>query len=129
MQPFIETPQYLRNNGTVKLFWIANVTEGVSYNYTVIIHNVTIISSSVVVVNETVFIPYFLFEQCGEFDAQVKVVNGAGESKLSETVRFSLPLLPEIQPLSDSLSHRVWKSNGDMMVLIIFEVSLYIVDF
>ena len=129
MQPFIETPQYLRNNGTVKLSWIANVTEGVNYSYTVIIHNVTIISSSVVVVNETVFVPYFLFEQCGEFDAQVKVVNGAGESKLSETVRFSLLLLPEIQPLSDSLSHRVWKSNGDMMVLIIFEVSLYIVDF
>ena len=103
------------------------MTEGVNHSYTVIIHNVTIPSAPFVVVNtETVFVPNVLFEQCGEFEVQIKAINRASESKFSEAVRFSLPLLPDTQPISDSLSHRVWKSNGEIMVHIIFEVSLYI---
>ena len=127
-QPFIETPQYLRSNGSVKLSWTAfNLSERVNHSYVIIIHNVTRSSRSVVL-NETVMSPYFIFEQCGEFYVQVKVLNKAGESNLSEAVRFSLPLLPDIQPVSDSLSHRVWKTNSEIMVQINFEVSLYIVS-
>ena len=122
-QPFIETPHYLRNSGTVKLSWIANMTEGVNHIHTVILHNVTIVSAPFVVVSKTVLVPNVLFEQCGEFDVQVKAINRVGESKFSEAVRFSLPLLPDTQPVSDSLSHRVWKSNGEIMMHIIFEVS------
>ena len=123
-KPSIEPPHYMRN-GTVKLTWIANMTEGVNHSYTVIIHNVTIPSAPFVVVNETIVVPNFLFEQCGEFDVQVKAINRAGESKLSEPVRCSLPLLPDIQPVSDSLSHRVWKTNSEIMVQIYFEVRLF----
>ena len=122
LQPLIKMPLYLRNNGTVKLYWIANLTEGVDHNYTIMIFNVTS-TGSVLVVNETVLTRYYLFEQCGEFDVQVKVLNEAGASQLSEAVRFSLPLLPDIQPVSDSLEHKVWKSKKMLLVLIIFEVS------
>ena len=101
------------------------MTEGVNHSYTVIIHNVTIPSAPFVVVNEAIVMPNFLFEQCGEFDIQVKAINRAGESKLSEPVRCSLPLLPDIQPMSNSLSHRVWKTNSEIMVQIYFEVRLF----
>ena len=122
LQPLIKMPLYLRNNGTVKLYWIANLTEGVDHNYTIMIFNVTS-TGPVLVVNETVLTRYYLFEQCGEFDVQVKVLNEAGASQLSEAVRFSRPLLPDIQPVSDSLKHKVWKSKKMLLVLIIFEVS------
>ena len=124
IQPVIEMPQYLRCNGSVKLFWTAyNLTERVNHNYVIIIHNLTS-PSPFVVLNESVVLLHLLFEQCGEFDAQVKVVNEAGESKVSEAIRFSLPLLPDTQPVSDSLSHRVWKTNSEIMVQIIFQVSI-----
>ena len=84
----------------------------------------TIVSAPYVVVNETVVVPNYIFEQCGEFEVQVKAVNRAGESQLSEAVRFSLPLLLDTQPVSDSLTHRVWKTNSEIMVHIIFEVSI-----
>ena len=127
-QPLIETPHHIRRNGSVKLSWILwivkNISEAVDYSYTVIIHNVTIVSAPYVVVNETVVVPNFIFEQCGDFEVQVKAVNRAGESQLSEAVRFSLPLFPDTQPVSDSLTHRVWKTNSEIMVQIIFEVSV-----
>ena len=115
-------PLYLRNNGTVKISWIANLTEGVDHNYTIIIYNKTI-TGPVLVVNETVVIQYYLFEKCGEFNVRVKAINGAGASQLSEALRFSLPLLPDIQPVSDSLKHKLWKFNSMLSVKIIFEVS------
>ena len=131
-QPFIETPHHIRRNGSVKLswiLWIVNMSEAVDHSYTVIIHNVTIPSAPYVVVNEIVVVPNYIFEQCGEFEVQVKAVNRAGESQLSDAVNFSLPLFPDIQPVSDSLRHRVWKTNSEIMVQINFEVSLYIVNF
>ena len=115
-------PLYMRNNGTVKISWIANLTEGVDHNYTIIIYNVTS-STSVLVVNETVVISHYLFEKCGKFDVQIKVLNEAGASQLSEAVRFSLPRLPDVQPVSDSLKHKVWKSKKMVLAQIIFEVS------
>ena len=124
-QPFIESPQYLRSNGSVKLSWLANLTEGVDHNYTIIIHNVTSITP-VLIVNETVVVLYYLFEQCGDFDVQVRTVNKAGESKFSNTVKLFLPLLPLIQPVSNSLMYTAWKSASTVMVKIKFEVSFLI---
>ena len=69
-----------------------------------------------------------MFDECGEFDIQVIAVNGAGQSAPSNTVRVSLPLLPDITPVSQSLKHRVWKVDGRIMVLITFEVSKSLVN-
>ena len=53
--------------------------------------------------------------------AYVKAVNGAGESDPSNNV--TIPSLPDIEPVTASLTHQVWKSNGQIMVNVSFEVS------
>ena len=88
-QPLIETPQHIRRNGSVKLSWILwivkfNISEAVDHSYTVIIHNVTKDSAPLVVVNETAVVSNYISGQCGDFEVQVKAVNRAGESQLSE---------------------------------------------
>ena len=121
LRPSLKLPQYLRESGSVNLSWTANVTEGVDHNYTIVIHNVTSTSQEVLV--ETTTSLHYMFDECGEFDIQVIAVNRAGQSALSNTVRVSLPLLPDITPVSQSLKHRVWKVDGRIMLLINFEVS------
>ena len=70
---------------------------------------------------------YFITEletfasHCGEFFAYVIAVNGAGESDPSNNV--TIPSLPDIGPVTDSLTHQVWKSGEEIMVNVSFEVS------
>ena len=117
-------PEYLWSNGTVKLSWMGNVTERMDHNYTIVVYNVTRSNNISSPLYETVVVPFIFFDKCGKFDVQVKAVNRAGESEPSDNVRVSLPLLPDIQPVSDSLDHRVWKeSSSQLMVQILFEVS------
>ena len=105
---------------------MANLTEGVDHNFTIVNYNVTTTTPRMVV-QETVVLMHYLFDQCGEFDVQVRAVNGAGESEPSDTVRVSLPLLPDTGPVSDSLDHRIWKSSGQIMVQIQFEVGIFLI--
>ena len=53
--------------------------------------------------------------RCGTFLAYVKAVNGAGESDPSSNV--SIPSLPDIGPVTASLSHQVWKHDGEIRVI------------
>ena len=62
-----------------------------------------------------------LASKCGAFLAYVTAVNGAGESDPSNNV--TIPSLPDIGPVTDSLRHQVWKSGGVIMVNVSFEVS------
>ena len=48
-------------------------------------------------------------------------MNGAGESAPSNNV--TIPSLPDIAPVTASLRHQVWKSEGETMVNVSFEVS------
>ena len=48
-------------------------------------------------------------------------MNGAGESAPSNNV--SIPSLPDIAPVTVSLRHQVWKSDGEIMVSVSFKVS------
>ena len=57
---------------------------------------------------------------CGLFLAFVKAVNGAGESDPSNNV--NIPSLPDIGPVTDSLTHQVWKHDGEIRVNISFQV-------
>ena len=113
---------YLQSSGSVKLSWTANLTERVNHSFTIIIRNVTT-STFNTVVYETVQQTYYVLDRCGMFEVQVQAVNRAGESEPSNTVKVSLPLLPDISPVSNSLNHRVYKSSGEIMVQISFEVS------
>ena len=58
---------------------------------------------------------------CGIILAFIKAVNGAGESDPSNNV--TIPSLPDIAPVTASLRHQVWKSGGEVMVSVLFEVS------
>ena len=58
--------------------------------------------------------------QCDIFLAYVKAVNGAGESDPSNNV--SIPSLPDIGPVTASLTHQVWKQDGEIRVNVSFEV-------
>ena len=57
---------------------------------------------------------------CGRFLAYVKAVNEAGESDPSNNV--SIPSLPDIGPVTASLTHQVWKYDGEIRVNVSFEV-------
>ena len=58
--------------------------------------------------------------QCNIFLAYVKAVNGAGGSDPSNNV--SIPSLPDIGPARASLTHQVWKQDGEIRVNVSFEV-------
>lgn len=114
---------YQRSNGTVKISWTSNQTDGIDHSYKIIIRNMTT-STPQVVVNVSLQVPCYVVTMCGEFSVQLKAVNGAGESEPSDTVRVSLPLLPDVTPVNNSLSHHVWKSSGEVFVQILYEVSI-----
>ena len=69
---------------------------------------------------------YYIFRQntadsnitCVAF---IRTVNGAGESDPSYIV--TIPSLPDIGPVTSSLTHQVWKSGEEIMVNLSFEVS------
>ena len=91
---------------------------GVDQNYTIVF------SSHQTESRETNYAIYNLGRQaikCGVFLAYVRAVNGAGESDPSNNV--TIPSLPDIEPVTASLTHQVWKSNGQIMVNVSFEVS------
>ena len=58
--------------------------------------------------------------KCGMFLAFIKAVNEAGESDPSRNV--SIPSLPDIGPVTASLTHHVWKHDGEIRVNVSFQV-------
>ena len=50
----------------------------------------------------------------------MKAVNGADESDPRTNV--SIPSLPDIGPVTASLTHQVWKYDGEIRVNVSFEV-------
>ena len=110
----------LRSTGVDSRFnitWIAHPVMGVDQNYTIVFESHYAESRE----------PYYVIHNlhlattCGVFLAYVQAVNGAGESDPSNNV--TIPSLPDIEPVTASLTHQVWKSNGHIMVNVSFEVS------
>ena len=67
---------------------------------------------------------YYIYQQNSsdaKYSVYVKTVNGAGESDPSNNV--SIPSLPDIGPVIASLTHQVWKCDGEIRVNISFQVS------
>ena len=113
----------IRNAGSDNLLnisWTATTMTGVNQSY-IIVFDEHIIQTTY---------PHHIFYQeitppdttanCGLFFAYVKAVNGVGESDPSNNV--SIPSLPDIGPVTDSLTHQVWKHNGEIRVNISFQV-------
>ena len=113
----------LQNAGGVNLInisWTATTMTGVNQSY-IIVFDTHIIKTTYL---------YHIFHQeitsvdsianCGRFLAYVKAVDGAGESDPSNNV--SLPSLPDIGPVTASLTHQIWKYDGEIRVNVTFEV-------
>ena len=67
--------------------------------------------------------PYYIFQKNisdAKCSAYVIAVNGAGESDPSNNV--SIPSLPDIGPVTASLTHQVWKHDGEIRVNVSFQV-------
>ena len=117
--------QYTEVFGQVNISWTATPVMGVDQNYTVFF------DSEIADTVKAQF-NYYIYEQntadskirCSSY---VTAVNGAGESDPSNNV--TIPSLPDIGPVTASLSHQVWKSaGGEIMVNVSFRVSIMIHD-
>ena len=111
---------YIKSLGIINISWIPSSELKVEQNYTITFD----MNTSTAKTTEL----YYLFEQDMsdshiECSAYVTAVNGAGESDPSNSV--TIPSLPDIGPVTDSLTHQVWKSDGEIMLNISFEVRYY----
>ena len=110
-----------RGANLINISWTATTMTGENQNY-IIVFDAHII--------KTIYC-YHIFHQeitsvdslanCGLFLAYVKAVNEAGESDPSNNV--SIPSLPDIGSVTASLTHQVWKYDGQISVNISFEVT------
>ena len=107
------------NNHQLNISWTATTATGVNQTYIIIFMDFTNQTASTYYTITSVA----LSTSCGLFLAYVKAVNGAGESDPSDNV--SIPSLPDIRPVTDSLTHQVWKDNGKIRVNISFKVRCY----
>ena len=67
--------------------------------------------------------PYYIFHKntsIAKCSAYVIAVNEAGESGPSNNVH--IPSLPDIGPVAASLTHQVWKHDGEIRVNVSFQV-------
>ena len=102
----------------INISWTATTIPGVNQTYIVAFESNIIKSTE----------PFYVYKdkriisnvQCDLFLAYVKAVNGAGESDPSKNL--SIPSLPDIGPVTDSLIHQVWKQDGEIRVNVSFEV-------
>ena len=107
---------YIENVGSVNISWTSTNEEGVEQNYTIVFDSHTA---------ETTHLYYIYHQNISDsyVDCSVYVtaVNGAGESDPSNNV--TIPSLPDIGPVAASLTHKVWKYGGEIMIYVSFEVS------
>ena len=109
-----------RGANLINISWTATTMTGVNQSY-VIVFDTHIIKTTYL---------YHIFLQeittavsianCGRFLANVKAVNGASESDPSNNV--SIPSLPDTGLVTASLTHQVWKYDGEIRVNVSFEV-------
>ena len=101
----------------VNISWTAATVTGVDQNYTVYFDKEKV---------ETIHSIYSYQQNTSDSKIRCSVyitaVNGAGESDPSNNV--TIPSLPDIGPVTASLSHQVWKSaSGEIMVNVSFKAS------
>ena len=109
-----------RGVNLLNISWTAATMTGVNQSY-IIVFDAHIIKTTYL---------YYIFHQeitsidsianCGLYLAFVKALNGAGESDPSNNV--SIPSLPDIGPVTVSLTHQVLKHDGEIRVNVSFQV-------
>ena len=108
----------------INISWSATTLVGIDQNYSVFLESHIELKLHSFTINITELSTLASIKLCGTFLAYVTAVNGAGESDPSNNV--TIPSLPDIGPIPASLTHQVWKSGGEIIVNVSFEVSLLI---
>ena len=108
-----------RGINLINISWTATTMTGVNQSY-VIVFDAHIIKTTQLyhVFHPETTSTDSIIATCGF--AFVKAVNGAGESDPSNNV--NIPSLPDIGPVTASLTHQVWKCYGDIRVNFSFQV-------
>ena len=103
----------------INITWTTANIFGVDHNYTIQFDTHSAETTQPYYITQLESISFA--SHCGEFLAHVTAVNGAGESDPSNNV--IIPSLPDIGPVTATLTHEVWKSaSGDIMVSVSFQV-------
>ena len=105
------------NNHQFNISWTATTVTGVNQTYIIVFEDFTnqIASTYYIITLKD------LATSCDLFLAFVKAVNGAGESDPSNNV--SIPSLPDIRPVTDSLTHQVQRVGVKIQAYITYNVS------
>ena len=111
-----------RGANLINISWTATTMTGVNQSYIIVfdahVIETTHLTTSFIKKSHQQIL--FIIANCDLYLAYVKAVNGAGESDPSTNV--SIPSLPDIGPVTVSLTHQVWKYDGDIRVNVSFEV-------
>ena len=115
--------QNARGVNLINISWAATTMTGMNQSYIIVFDEHII---------KTTYLHHIFHQEitsadsmaiCGLFLAYVKAVNGAGESDPSNNV--SIPSLPDIGPVTASLTHQVWKYDGEIRIYVSFQVRHY----
>ena len=92
------------------------------YTVTLFVENLNTSEQTTAEVEQSNYYIFKIGRSCDLFNISVRANNGAGSSELSSNESMVLPSLPDIEPVSSSLQHQLWKENGRIMVKLSFEV-------
>ena len=119
--------------GSLNISWSLVTIEGVAVNFTVTVMNLNDSSTGPMEVSGIQDQHYiFTLEDstsCDVYSFQVTAVNGAGTGTPSEIITRSLPSLPDISPVQDSLQHSLVRTASGVTLSVTFNVRVDISNF
>ena len=112
--------------GSLNISWSLITIEGVAVNFTVTVTNLNDSSTGPMEVSGIQDQNYiFTLEDstsCDVYSFQVTAVNGAGTGTPSEIITRSLPSLPDISPVQDTLHHSLVRTASGVTLTVTFNV-------
>ena len=108
---------------SLNISWSLVTIEGVAVNFTVTVTNLSTGAMEVSGIQDQHYI--FTLEDstsCDVYSFQVTAVNGAGTGTPSEIITRSLPSLPDISSVQDSLQHSLVRTASGVTLSVIFNV-------
>ena len=115
--------------GSLNISWSLVTIEGVAVTFTVTVMNLNDSSTGPMEVSGIQDQHYiFTLEDstsCDVYSFQVTAVNGAGTGTPSEIITRSLPSLPDISPVQDSLQHSLVRTASGVTLSVTFNVRVH----
>ena len=115
--------------GSLNISWSLVTTEGVAVTFTVTVTNLNDSNTGPICMEVVSGIQdqHYIFTledstSCDVYSFQVTAVNGAGTGTPSEIITRSLPSLPDISPVQDSLQHSLVRTASGVTLSVTFNV-------